>query len=167
MITPWKSLSLGEKILRGHNLLWWALVYPSVVIVLSYTAISSTLRSQAILNDHTIVQAVVAVDEETPVTKQLARFKYSFEVDGKSYTRNFPVPWRRVDDVEIGGTIPVAYANFDPNQSQREALLAPNADMKTSLTSLATLCALGALLIGMFWQFFNWLLKRQVMVSFK
>lgn len=164
MATPWKSLSMGDKILRGHNLLWWALVFPSVVIVLGYTAVSSTLRSQAILNDHSIVQAVIAVDEETPVTKQLARFKYSFEVDGKSYTKNFPVPWARADDIEVGGTIPVAYANFDPNLSQREAVLAPNADMKTSLTSVATLCALGALLIGMFWFIFNWLLKRQLRV---
>ncbi len=162
MATPWKSLSLGDKILRGHNLLWWAVVYPSVVIVLGYTAISSTLRAQAILNDHSVVQAIVAVDEETPVTKQLARFKYSFEVDGKSYTKGFPVPWSRADDIEIGGTMPVAYANFDPNLSQREELLAANADMKTSLTSLATLCALGALLIAFFWLFFNWLLKRQV-----
>lgn len=162
MTSTWKSLSLGDKIIRGHNLLWWALVFPSVVIVLGYTAISSTLRAQAILKDHSVIQAVIAPDEETPATKQLARFKYSFDVDGKTYTGKFPVPWSRADDIKIGGTMPVAYANFDPNQSQRDELLAINADMKTSLTSLATMCALGALLIGSFWLFFNWLLKRQI-----
>ncbi|MBL0164909.1 MAG: hypothetical protein IPP82_14995 [Xanthomonadales bacterium] len=162
MASSWKSLSLGDKILRGHNLLWWAIVFPIAVIAIGYTAVSSTWRSQAILNDHSIVQATVSVDEETAPTKQLARFKYSFDVDGKSYSKNFPVPWRRADQIEVGGTIPVAYANFDPNQSQREELLAGNADMQANLISVATLAALAALLIGLFWLVFNYLIKRRI-----
>lgn len=167
MAAPWKSLSLGDKILRSHNLLWWAVVYPSVVIVLGYTSVASVRRAQAILNDHSIAQAVIAVDEETPPTNQLARFKYSFDVNGTTYSRSYPVPWSRADQIEVGSTIPIAYANFDPSQSQREELLATNADMKASLTSLATLCALGFLLIGMFWLLFNWLLKRQLKLLLK
>ncbi|HET9034114.1 MAG TPA: hypothetical protein VFN25_14570 [Dokdonella sp.] len=161
MASSWNSLSLGAKIRRGHTLLWWALVFPSVVIVMGYTAISSTLHAQSILKDHSIVQATVALDEVTPPTRQLARFKYSFEVDGKTYSKNFPVPQYRADDVEIGSTIAVAYANFDPDQSQREELLAGNADLKANLTSALTLSALGAVLIGFFWLFFSFFINRR------
>ncbi|MEO7935879.1 MAG: hypothetical protein ABIR27_06450 [Dokdonella sp.] len=161
MVSSWKSLTLGAKIRRGHTLFWWALVFPVAVIAIGYTALSSTWRSQAILNDHSIAQAVVAIDEETPPTRQLARFKYTFEVEGKSFSKNFPVPQSRADDVEIGSTIPVAYANFDPNLSQREELLAINADMKTSLTSLATMSALTAVLIGFFWLLLSIMIRRQ------
>lgn len=162
MPASWKSLNAREKIVRGHTLFWWALVFPVVVIALAYTAISTALRSQAILDDHTIIQAVVSADEETPPTRQLARFKYSFEIDGKTYSENFPVPWTRAEKMEIGSTIPVAYANFDPNLSQREERLADNADMKSSLLSVAIMSALAALLIGLLWLFFNWLIRLQM-----
>lgn len=161
MPVPWKSLTLGAKIRRAHTLLWWALVFPSVVIVLGYTAISNTLRAQSILKDHSIVQATVAVDEETPPTRQLARFKYSFDVEGKTYSKSFPVPHSRADDVEIGSTIAVAYANFDPDQSQREELLAGNADLKTNLNSALTMSALAAVLVGFFWLFFSFFVRRR------
>ena len=166
MASSWKSLSLNEKIRRGHTLLWWALVFPCVVIAFLYTSVTTVWRAQAILNDHSIAQAVVAVDTETPVTKQLARFKYSFEVDGKTYSRNFPVPWARADDIEIGGTIPVAHANFNRNLSQREVMLAINADMTSNLKSAATLSALGALLIGLFSLLFNHVIQRRLMLFF-
>lgn len=161
MTSSWKTLTLGAKIRRGHTLFWWALVFPVAVIAIGYTALSSVWRSQAILNDHSIAQAVVTVDDETPPTRELARFKYTFEVDGKSFSKNFPVPQFRADDVEIGGTIPVAYANFNPELSQREELLAMNADMKTSLTSLATMSALTAVLIGFFWLVLSIIIRRQ------
>ena len=164
MASSWKSLSLGAKIRRGHTLFWWALVFPIAVIVIGYTAISSVWRSQAILNDHSIAQAVVSVDDETPPTRQLARFKYTFEVEGKSFSKCFPVPQFRADDVEIGGTIPIAYANFDPNLSQREDLLAGNADMKTNMTSFATMTALTAVLIGFFWLVLSIMIKRQTIM---
>ena len=159
MSTSWKSLSTGEKIYRAHALFWFALVLPICVIVIGYTAISSTLRSQAILEDHSIAQAVISADDETPATKRLARFTYTFEVDGKTYSKNFPVPQFRADDIEIGSKMPVAYANFDPNQSQREELLSGNADMKANLRSFATMSALTALLIGLFWMIITYLLK--------
>lgn len=162
MTSSWKSLPLGEKIRRGNTMLWWALVFPVMVIVLCYTAVSNALHAQAILEDHTIIQATISVDENTPATKQLARFTYSFDVDGKHYSKNYPVPRYRADDVEIGGTIPVAYANFDPNKSRLENLLADQADMKSNLISALTLSAIGALLIGMFWLFFNFVIERQV-----
>ncbi len=161
MASSWKSMTLGAKIRRGHTLFWWAFVFPIAVIVMGFTAISSVWRSQAILNDHSIAQAVVSVDEETPPTRQLARFKYTFEVDGKTYGKKFPIPQFRANDVDIGGKIPVAYANFDPNLSQREELLAINADLKTSLTSLATMSALTAVLIGFFWLLLSIMIRRQ------
>lgn len=160
MIASWSSLTLGRKIRRGHTLFWWALVFPVAVLVIGYTAVSSVWRSQAILDDHTITQAVVSVDEETPPTRRLARFKYTFEVDGKSYSKKFPVPQFRAEDVEIGRTIPVAYANFDPNLSQREEMLTMNADMKANLTEFATMAALTAALIGVFWAILSFLLRR-------
>ncbi len=164
MASSWKSLTLGAKIRRGHTLFWWALVFPIAVVVIGYTAISTVLRSQAILNDHSVAQAVVTVDEERPPTRQLARFKYTFAVDGKTYSKNFQVPQFRADDVEIGGTIPVAYANFDPNLSQREDLLAGNADMKANMTSFATISALTAVLIGFFWLLLSIIIKRQTVM---
>ncbi|MCB1575629.1 MAG: hypothetical protein KDI80_16775, partial [Xanthomonadales bacterium] len=66
----------------------------------------------------------------------------------------------RADDIEIGGTIPVAYANFDPNQSQRPALLESNADFQANATSVLTTGALGAFLIGMFYVVLAWLMRR-------
>jgi hypothetical protein len=151
MAATWSSLNRREKTLRAHTLFWWALVFPLVAIVLGYTALSKTLHAQAILADHSIVQATVAIDTETQPTENLARFKYSFMVDGKTYSQNYPVLKYRAEDVQVGSTIPVAYANFDPNQSQREAVLMSNADMSASLTSLLTMFAIAAVLIGLIW----------------
>ena len=162
MTSSWKSLPLGEKIRRGNTLLWWALVYPVVVITLCYTAVNNSLHAQAILADHTVTQATISVDDVTPATRRLARFTYSFDVDGRHYSKNYPVPRFRADEVEVGGTIPVAYANFDPNESRLESLLVDQADMKSNLTSALTLSAVGALLIGMFWLFFNFVIERKV-----
>ncbi len=162
MVSSWKSLPLGEKIRRGHTFLWWALVFPVVVIAFCYTAVSNSLHAQAILADHTVTQATISVDEITPATRQLARFTYSFDVDGTHYSKNYPVPRYRADDVEVGGTIAVAYANYDPNESRLESLLAEQADMKSNLMSALTLSAIGALLIGMFWLFFNYVIERKV-----
>jgi hypothetical protein len=151
MASSWKSLNPSEKFCRAHNLLWWAIVFPIVVMALTYTAVTNSLRAQAIQADHSIAQATVSYDENGKPSKHLTRFKYAFDVGGKTYNGTFSKPNSLADQVEIGGTIPVAYANFDPNQSQREDLLAMNADMKSNLMSVVTLSALGAFLIGLFW----------------
>ena len=46
--------------------------------------------------------------------------------------------------------------------SQREELLAGNADMQANLIDVATFAALAALLISLFWLVFNYLIKRRI-----
>jgi hypothetical protein len=151
MASSWKSLNPSEKVCRAHNLFWWAIVFPIVVIALTYTAVTNSLHLQAIKADHSVAQAIISYDESDQTSRNVTRFRYSFDAAGKTYSGIFVKPNSMADQVEIGGTIPIAYANFDPNQSMREDVLATNGDMKTSLISAATMSALGAFLIGLFW----------------
>ena len=160
MATAWKDLSTGAKFRRAHTLFWWAVAFPIMLIVLAWTATSNYLHARAILDDHTITEATVAYDEDAPPSEHLARFKYVFAVDGKEYTGKFSTLMSRADEIEIGGTIPVAYANFAPSQSQRPALLESNADLQANATSVLTMGALGAFLIGMFYVVLAWLMRR-------
>jgi hypothetical protein len=151
MASSWKSLNPSEKVCRAHNLLWWAIILPIIAIAFTYTAVTNCLHLQAIKADHSVAQAIISYDESDQTSKHVTRFRYAFDVAGKTYDGIFVKPNSMADQVEIGGTIPIAYANFDPNQSMREDVLAANGDMKTSLISAATMTALGALLVGLFW----------------
>ncbi|SFN07452.1 DUF3592 domain-containing protein [Dokdonella immobilis] len=160
MATAWKDLSTGAKIRRTHTLFWWAFAFPLMLLILAWTAASTCLHARAILADHSIAQATIAYDEDARPSKHLARFKYTYTVDGQDYTGTFSTLNSRADEVQIGGTMPIAYANFDPSQSQRPALLESNADWQSNAMSVLTMGALGALLIGVFYMVLAWLLRR-------
>lgn len=156
----WSSLPLGARILRAHTLFWWALVFPIVVLVIVYAQVTSYSKARAILADHSISEARVSIDAEAKPSRQLARFKYSYEVDGKTYTGTFSTPKSRADN--MGDTLPIAYANFDPALSQRPDLLASNADLGDGIRTVATLSALGTVLIGFFYLCLTILIRFQI-----
>ena len=161
MAPAWKTLTTGAKIRRAHTLLWWALAFPIVLVVLAYTAASNYANARAILVDHSIAQATVTLDEDAPPSKNLVHFKYTFAVDGKNYTGTFSKLNSHADEVELGSVIPVAYANFDPSKTQRPELLEKNADLQSNAISFVTMAALSALLIGAFYSILAWMIRKQ------
>ena len=159
MPASWKSLSPRARILRAHALFWWALVFPVVVLAFAYTASTTYWKARALLEDHSIAQAVASIDEDGKPSEHLARFKYTFEVAGQTYEGTFSTLKANADQFEPGSTLPIAYANFDPGQSQRPELMESNADFSSQLRSLLTMSALGALLIGLFFLFLRFLIR--------
>lgn len=159
MSARWKSLSPRARLLRALALLWWVVVFPVVLAVLAYTAVTSHRKARALLDDHSIAEAVVSIDADAEPSERLARFKYTFEVAGKRYDGTFSTLKSRAADIEPGSTVPIAYANSDPSRSQRPEVLADNADAATTLKSFLTFSALTALLIGLFHLFLRFLIR--------
>ncbi len=157
----WNSMSPGARIRRAHMLFWWALVFPLSIIVFVFTALSTTLNAQAILNDYSIANATISADAAGASKRQLTHFRYSFQVNGKSYGNSFEIPSIRANEIRVGDTIPVAYANFDPSQSQRETLLSTDADLNTNLTSAIKMTAFTATLIALFWFSISLLVQKK------
>lgn len=159
MPASWKSLSFRGRILRAHALLWWALIFPIAVLTLAYTSATNHWKARALLEDHSITQAVVAIDENGEPSEHLARFKYTFEVDGKTYDGTFATLKANADKYPPGSTLPIAYANFDPSQSQRPDLMESNADLGSEVRQVITMSGLAALLIGLFFLFLRFLIR--------
>lgn len=159
MPTPWSELSTGAKVRRAHALMWWAVILPIVVVAIFFTAISTYRKASAIRDDHSIVTAQVSLDEEAEPSNRLAHFIYTYEVAGKKYQGKMVRPLAVAD--EVGSTVEIAYANFDPSQSMRPELLDSNADLGSELQSAALMSALGALLVGGFYLLLNFFLKLQ------
>lgn len=160
MGVEWKLLSRGAKLRRAHTLFWWALVAPVVVAFLAYSAVASTLRAQSILQDHAIIAATLSIDSDAPPSRQLTKFKYTYEVDGKLYSGPHVALNSRATDIQPGSTIKVAYARSDPGRSQPADRIAQNADLTANLRSVVVTALIALVLVGLCWMVVSILVNK-------
>lgn len=135
---------------------FFTVAFFGMLIFLGYMIVSEYRSASAILADATITDAAIELVDVTEVrrrrgrTSEMYHFAYNFEVDGKQFRGSFEASESNADKYLNAETVRIAYANADPDRSDRLEHLESQGSIGSWLKRIAIIVPVMVLLAGLF-----------------